>query len=451
MVPRIPADTLSFACTLFHFCAVFFNLCISAEPATMRTPLALAFFDNWKKGFDQGPDSRTRNVYGGSNWAENVRKVGGDNLRKFADDPEIVILDIVNGVTVDSPKTRYRCGLAAKTIFPALAMLPDGARDKFLYKMLFPGSLPTTDAVSRETTRSSDVGVVLITGCDSGFGKLIAVELIKRGFVVVCSCLTAEGRASLPPDAVGFDGDLTDSSKLQSLVSLTESTVNAANECRYFHALVNNAGVCLPANLEWASFESFSKTFEVNFFLPVELTYSLLPLLKQSRGRVVNVSSIAGFLAPLPSLGSYCCSKHALTAYTDTLRCEVEPLGVRVINIEPALMKTPLSVLAPMAWQKSFDEGPDSRTNDVYGTAWAEKARKRAEDNLKNSAQDPHVTASDIVKAVTLSNPPSKFKSGWRAKYFFPLVAIIPDKLRDWLTYHAQFPKIAAKADHDTI
>lgn len=173
--------------------------------------------------------------------------------------------------------------------------------------------------------------VVLVTGCDSGFGKLLVAKLIDDGFVVVCACLTDAGKAALPAGAVGFDGDLTDSSKLKSLVSLTESTVEAG-EGRYLHAVINNAGVCMPGNVLWTHPDSYRKTMDINFFVPVHLTYSLLPLLKQSKGRVVNVSSIDGFLS-LPANAAYNCSKSAIEAYSDTLRCEMIPFGVKVILI----------------------------------------------------------------------------------------------------------------------
>ena len=183
--------------------------------------------------------------------------------------------------------------------------------------------------------------VILITGCDSGFGKSLARAAREAGFDVVAACYTEAG-------AHNFDGveristivaDLTTVEGRARVVTFGIAVADA----RGLHALVNNAGLCLPGNVEWVPPGAYERSMALNFHAPVALTYELLPALKAAKGRVINVTSVDGFLA-LPTNASYNASKHALEAYSDALRCEMRPWGVQVVVIEPATMRTPVCV-----------------------------------------------------------------------------------------------------------
>ena len=183
--------------------------------------------------------------------------------------------------------------------------------------------------------------VILITGCDSGFGQSLARAARDADFDVVAACYTEAG-------AHNFDGveristivaDLTTVEGRARVVTFGTAVAGA----RGLHALVNNAGLCLPGNVEWVPPGAYERSMALNFHAPVALTYELLPALKAAKGRVINVTSVDGFLA-LPTNASYNASKHALEAYSDALRCEMRPWGVQVVVIEPATMRTPVCV-----------------------------------------------------------------------------------------------------------
>jgi NAD(P)-dependent dehydrogenase (short-subunit alcohol dehydrogenase family) len=106
-------------------------------------------------------------------------------------------------------------------------------------------------------------------------------------------------------------------------------------------ALINNAGIFNPGPLMALPMERFEKQYAVNVFGTQRLVKAFFPLLLKSKGRIVNLSSVAGNGAtPFP--GPYASSKHAIEGWSDSLRRELIPFGVQVIVIQPALINTPL-------------------------------------------------------------------------------------------------------------
>ncbi|OXB51498.1 hypothetical protein ASZ78_017033, partial [Callipepla squamata] len=150
----------------------------------------------------------------------------------------------------------------------------------------------------RQTVPGLTEKFVLITGCDSGFGSVLARQLDARGLRVLAGCLTEQGAVQLRADA---------SPRLQTvLLDVTSSSSIAATAAwvqervghRGLWGLVNNAGIAIPAAPnEWLRKEDFVKVLNVNLVGLMEVTLSLLPQLKRARGRVVNVASVMGRLA----------------------------------------------------------------------------------------------------------------------------------------------------------
>uniref|UniRef100_A0A8C5MBZ2 Uncharacterized protein n=1 Tax=Leptobrachium leishanense TaxID=445787 RepID=A0A8C5MBZ2_9ANUR len=181
---------------------------------------------------------------------------------------------------------------------------------------------------------------VLITGCDTGFGNLLARQLDRRGMWVLAACLTEKGAVDLKKRT---------SSRLQTVildVADSQSVSSAAKwiahivEDKGLWGLVNNAGITNPAAPnEWLTVEDFAKVLNVNLLGTINVTLSLLSLIKKSRGRIVNVSSVMGRLAFAG--GGYTISKHGIEAFSDSLRRELRPFGVHVSIIEPGSYKTP--------------------------------------------------------------------------------------------------------------
>ncbi|XP_061736065.1 D-beta-hydroxybutyrate dehydrogenase, mitochondrial-like isoform X1 [Nerophis ophidion] len=166
---------------------------------------------------------------------------------------------------------------------------------------------------------------VLITGCDSGFGNLLARQLDRKGFCVIAACLTQGGAADLAssasPRLKTLILDVTDSESIRRARRFVSEEVGE----RGLWGLVNNAGTCAPMGpLEWMHLEDFSQVLEVNLLGLIQVTLHFLPLLKKGGGRLVNVSSVLGRLAIIG--GGYCPSKWGVEAFSDGLRPEVPGL-----------------------------------------------------------------------------------------------------------------------------
>ncbi|DBA13509.1 TPA: hypothetical protein GDO54_018441 [Pyxicephalus adspersus] len=159
---------------------------------------------------------------------------------------------------------------------------------------------------------------VFITGCDSGFGNLLARQLDKRGMKVLATCLTETGAENLKKETssrlVTIILDITDSKCVSSAAEWVSSIVGNAG----LWGLVNNAGIGTFGLNEWHTKEEFAKVLNVNLLGTVDVTLHLLPLVRKARGRIVVVSSGAGRLAVIG--GGYSPSKFALEAFSDSLR-----------------------------------------------------------------------------------------------------------------------------------
>src|SRR3989442_11315522 len=181
-------------------------------------------------------------------------------------------------------------------------------------------------------------GGVVVTGASTGLGAAIGRHLAGRrgGFRVFGTVRRAEDEAALERAGVSaVRMDVTDSAGIARAREQVERAVAGAP----LAGLVNNAGIPAAGPLELFPLDELRRVLEVNLVGAVAVTQAFLPLLKASRGRIVNMSSVAGRSA-LPFLGPYAASKFGLEAISDSLRRELLPFGVKVIVIEPGTFKT---------------------------------------------------------------------------------------------------------------
>ncbi|PIO26673.1 hypothetical protein AB205_0026850, partial [Aquarana catesbeiana] len=183
---------------------------------------------------------------------------------------------------------------------------------------------------------------VFITGCDSGFGNLLAKQLDRRGMKVLATCLTEGGVENLKKETSKRIQtvilDVTDSRSVGSAAKWVSSIVKDEG----LWGLVNNAGIEIPScNNEWLTKEDFLNILNVNLLGVVDVTINLLPLIRKARGRVVNVASVAGRLTMCG--GGYCMSKYGVESFSDSLRREMNPFGVKVCIIENGFYNTQMN------------------------------------------------------------------------------------------------------------
>jgi NAD(P)-dependent dehydrogenase (short-subunit alcohol dehydrogenase family) len=172
-------------------------------------------------------------------------------------------------------------------------------------------------------------GIAAVTGASRGIGRAVAIELARRGFDVVATMRDPAAGAGLSDEAQVAGGRL----RVQALDVTQADTIRLPDELR---VLVNNAGVereHLP--VEETPLELWRQMFETNVFGLVEVTRRAIPLVRAAGGGVIcNVGS-SSILAPVPFYAAYRASKAAVSALSMTLRAELAPQGIRVVEIMP--------------------------------------------------------------------------------------------------------------------
>ncbi|NXJ86911.1 RDH16 dehydrogenase, partial [Trogon melanurus] len=273
----------------------------------------------------------------------------------------------------------------------------------------------------RQTVPRLSEKFVLITGCDGGFGNLLARQLDARGLRVLAACLTATGaeqlRAAASPRLQTVLLDVTSSRSIAATATWVRERVGD----RGLWGLVNNAGIAVPtAPNEWLTKDDFKKVLDVNLMGLIEVTLSLLPLVRRARGRVVNVASVMGRVSFFG--GGYCVSKHGVEAFSDSLRREMRPFGVRVSVIEPGGFQ--MAITDPVTVVKGFRdlwERLPAETQAAYGLPYLQTYAKRAALlHRLSSAHVSHVTGA-MAHALLARFPRSHYTAGWDAR-----LAILP-------------------------
>lgn len=148
--------------------------------------------------------------------------------------------------------------------------------------------------------------IVVITGCDSGFGNALSIELAQQGFLVISACVSDESIQSLKKQvAKAVKCDVTKQDQVNQLAMEVDKYISRSNRDLRLWALVNNAGIAPLGNLDWLDISCFEKAIDVDYMGAVRVTKALLPLLKKTKySRIINVSCVYG-LVGCPAYGPY--------------------------------------------------------------------------------------------------------------------------------------------------
>jgi NAD(P)-dependent dehydrogenase (short-subunit alcohol dehydrogenase family) len=269
-------------------------------------------------------------------------------------------------------------------------------------------------------------GTVVITGASTGIGEACALRLDKLGFCVFAGVRKDSDAQKLQQKAsqrlTPIFLDVTDADSIAFAVETVKNTVGDE-----IFGLVNNAGIAVPGPLELLPIADFEQQMQVNVTGQLAVTQAFLGLLRQGRGRIVNMGSISGRSAA-PFLGAYNASKFALEALTDVMRMELRPWGISVSIIEPGAIATPI-------WEKSFTQADTAKQNlspsalNLYGHALT--AVRKQVGILASKSISSDIVAEAVIHALTAKKPNTRYLIGQDAKIGALLKYLLPDRLYD--------------------
>jgi len=288
-----------------------------------------------------------------------------------------------------------------------------------------------------EQQRQSKMKWVYVTGCDTGFGRLAVGMLVKKGYGVIPGCFLSKSMEELSTEF----GDKVEPVLLD--VSKNESVTEAATKIEKFllsrpgdclDAVVNNAGVLTaPGPAEWTDIETYEKMMNINFFGTVRVTRSVLPLIRASQGRIINVASIAGRIS-LPSQPAYCPSKYAVEAYSDVLRKDMLPWNVRVVIVEPGVFnKTNLYGNYQTGLDENWEKLPQ-KLKDDYGQGFKDYFRRLLGSSLNDFGNtNSNLVPEAYIEAITAKKPKYRYRVGVDSKFIITIISWLPEGIQDLL------------------
>jgi NAD(P)-dependent dehydrogenase (short-subunit alcohol dehydrogenase family) len=255
----------------------------------------------------------------------------------------------------------------------------------------------------------------VVTGASTGIGRAVVASLAGAGWRVFGSVRKEADAASLKATfGSAFTPLLFDVTDAAAIAHGAEAVKQSLGG-RTLDGLINNAGIAVGGPLRYIPLLEIERQIDVNVYGPLRVTQAFLPMLGADRafkgepGKIINMSSVAGKLAS-PFLAPYAMSKHALEAFSDSLRRELLVHGIDVITVAPGAIATPI-------WAKADEINVEQYKNTEY---YDLLARMRSLMQEVGNAGLPPEAVGDLVLRV-LKNPRPK------ARY-----AVLRDKLRMW-------------------
>jgi NAD(P)-dependent dehydrogenase (short-subunit alcohol dehydrogenase family) len=276
--------------------------------------------------------------------------------------------------------------------------------------------------------------VVLISGVSSGIGRAVASAFAARGFTVFGTSRNP-GKTEPIPGVELVALDVTDAD------SVSRAVLTVIGRAGRIDILVNNAGFGVLGAAEESSMAQARQLFDTNFFGLVALTREVLPHLRaQGSGRIINISSVLGFL-PAPYGALYAASKFAVEGYSESLDHETRDFGVRVSVVEPAYTAT------------SFESNAAEADSPIDSYATTREHVKKVLTHAVHAGDDPTVVAQVVLKAATSRTPKVRYPAGPLARRLALLKRVAPAALLDRGIRQANklttVQKTAPKTSHD--
>ena len=255
--------------------------------------------------------------------------------------------------------------------------------------------------------------VIFITGASQGIGFSLAENFALHGYRVI------GGARHVPKLAYKFDAqlmDVTDPLSIEKILLYIEKTYGRLD------VLINNAGFGIAGAIEETPIDAIKKIYDVNVFGMHQVTQRSIPLLKKSKGLIIQIGSVAGdFTIPFQTF--YSMTKSSVATYTEGLRQELKPFGIRVVNVKPGDTKSNFSSQRQQFLSK----------NSAYQTR-LKRSISVMEKDEKNGL--PAKSVYDVCKKLlTKRHPPIHVTVGFQYRILQTLKRLLPTRFVQWLLY----------------
>ena len=287
-------------------------------------------------------------------------------------------------------------------------------------------------------TRNQQSKTVLVTGASSGIGRACALRLDRAGWQVFATVRKDSDANRLQSEASSrlqtVQLDVTDADQVKETAQVVAEAVGANG----LHGLVNNAGIAGGGLLEFLDPADFRQVLETNTIAPLTVTQSLIPLLRKAQGRILMISSEAGF-SSTPLLSPYSASKFALEALTDGMRLELRPWGIDVVSVQPGAIDTDIWEKARYYAEKTLRKYPPGAF-EMYGPL----LEMMSESLERPRGVDPDKVAQTVQMILSAARPKARYLVG-RDAVFRRWIERLPTALRDRII-QGQMPKYGTTA-----
>lgn len=265
---------------------------------------------------------------------------------------------------------------------------------------------------------------VLITGASSGIGKASAEYLAKRGYKIYAGIRAEEDAARFSEYKGQISPIRLDVTDVNSVLDARKFIIDNSNTPLW--GLVNNAGVGLGGVIEITPADEVRKLFEVNVIGLLETSKIFIPLLRKSKGRIINIGSTAGYIS-FPGGSAYSASKHAVRALTDSMRLELKSFGIEVVLVSPGAIESSIWEKGKK-YKKALRASTPAELLDLYSPLinFGDKINSEMK-------KIPAVEAARVVfQAISKKNPKRYYFVGSDAKGAAK-AARLPKSLLDWI------------------
>ena len=268
---------------------------------------------------------------------------------------------------------------------------------------------------------------VVVTGASSGIGKATVLRLATNGWRVFAAVRRQQDAELLRSQSGNrVETLLLDVADDGSIRAAAEE-VNSRLGTDGLDGLFNNAGIGDVSPIEYTTVDSMRRVYEVNLFGQISVIQAFLPLLRRTKGRIVNTGSVVDHLSP-PFAGVLASSKSAFASVSSSLRLELRAQGIYVIVVEPGSVDTPAVEKTLGGVEKQITSLPPEGAR-LYAVGLRRMAAAFAKNEKAGSS--PDVVAKVVEKALNAKKPRTRYPAGKDSIMLITLARLLPEKFLD--------------------